>query len=240
MARSHSIVAAAALCFAACSPSIEQPDPSDLQAARQAALGFDARMLREITDRIDRDEDPVAVYLAYADHVPGWAKEVSDRNKFDFSRTSLAPRNPASSPDNWEQGQMEMFNFMADTGLDPSTLETAQIVQEGDEKVFRWMRPILMTEPCLACHGAKLEPRISLLLAQEYPLDSATGYFEGQIGGAYTVRKVLSVKGKTPPPYVPVPLPPQLPAEERKPGDAPLVQPEPAPSDPPPPSEEPT
>ncbi len=47
-----------------------------------------------------------------------------------------------------------------------------------------------------------------------------------EIGGAYSVRKVLSVNGKPPPPYQPTPLPPRLPADERQPGDAPLVQPE--------------
>src|SRR5690242_4770536 len=114
MARSHWKAVLAALSAAACAPATEQPDLADLQAARQAALAFDTRLQREITDRVNRDEDPVAVYLAYADHVPGWAKEISDTNKFDFSRTSLAPRNPASSPDNWEQAQMEAFNFMAD------------------------------------------------------------------------------------------------------------------------------
>lgn len=182
-------------------------------------------MRREIIARLEREEDPVAVYLAYADNAPGWGKEISDAAKLDFSRTALGVRNPANEPDAWERQQMETFSFYLDAGMDPQTFEIAEIVQEGDEKVFRWLRPIVMDEACMACHGEKLDERIKLLLAQEYPLDEARGYSEGMLGGAYSVRKVLSVGGKPPPPYQPTPLPPRLPADERQPGDAPLVQP---------------
>jgi uncharacterized protein DUF3365 len=214
---------AGALLAAACQPEFEQPKPADLNAARQAALDFDRRMQLQIIDRLDRGEDPVALYLAYTDHVPGWAKEISDTNKFDFSRTSLDPRNPTAAADTWETQKMQEFAYMADTGLDPATFESAEILQEGDAKVFRWIRPMQMGEHCLACHGEHVDSRIKQLLAQEYPDDAAIGYFEGQVGGAYSVRKVLSVKGKPAAPYVPVPLPPRLPADERQPGDAPLV-----------------
>lgn len=213
--------------LAACEARPEQPDPKDVLAARQAAFSFDRRMRQEIVDRIERDEDPVAVYLAYADHVPEWGKEVSDAAKLDFSRTALGVRNPANEPDAWEQRQMELFNFMADAGQDPETFEVGEVLQEGNEKVFRWLRPLVMSEACLTCHGEAINSKIKLLLGQEYPLDAATGYSEGQLGGAYSVRKVLSVDGKPPPPYEPKPLPLRLPADERQPGDAPLIQPAP-------------
>jgi hypothetical protein len=211
------------LLAAACQPEFEQPDPADVKAARQAGLEFDRRMQLDIIDRLDRGEDPVALYLAYTDHVPGWAKEISDANTFDFSRTSLDPRNPAATADTWETQKMQEFAYMADTGLDPATFESAEIVQEGDAKVFRWIRPLQMMEHCLACHGEQVDPRIKLLLAQEYPDDAAIGYFEGQVGGAFSVRKVISVKGKPPPPYQPISLPPRMPADARQPDDAPLV-----------------
>jgi hypothetical protein len=235
MSRGHRIAAVSGvLALTCCAPQPETPDPADLQEARQAAFAFDVRMRQEIIARLDRNEDPVAVYLAYADHVPLWAREISDSLKFDFSRTSLGPLNAAAAPDAWETEQMDRFNFYADAGYDIATLEAAEIREEGDARVFRWMRPIVMTEPCLVCHGEKLEDRIRLLLAQEYPSEEPGWYFEGQIGGAYSVRKVLSVNGKPPPPYVSAPLPPRLPADERGPNDAPLVQPRPAEPEPPP------
>jgi hypothetical protein len=218
---------AALVLLTACAPQPEKPDPKDVLAARQAGLSFGIRMQHEISGRLERGEDPVAVYLAYADNVPGWGKEISDKAKFDFTRTALGVRNPANEPDDWERRKMEEFSFLTDAGVDPETLEAAEIVQEGDEKVFRWMRPMQMDEPCMACHGEQIGDKVRLLLGQEYPLDAATGYSEGQIGGAYSVRKVLSVSGKPPPAYVPKPLPPRLPADARQQGDAPLVQPGP-------------
>ncbi len=211
----------------ACAPKRETPNAGDIRAARQAALAFDQRMTSEITARLDRNEDPVAVYLGYADNVPGWGKDLSDAAQLDFSRTALSVRNPADAPDAWERQQMEQMSFMLDAGVDPGTMEIAEIVTESDTKVFRWMRPILMTDSCLACHGEAIDPRVKLLLGQEYPQDEATGYSAGQLGGAYSVRKVLSVAGKPPPPYTPQPIAPRLPPDPRQPGDAPLVTPAP-------------
>lgn len=226
MSRSYTIAAmAGTLTLACCAPQPERPDPADLQEARQAAFGFDVRLRREIVERIDRGDDPVAVYLAYADHVPLWGKEISDSLELEFSRTSLAPLNPTAIPDAWEAQQMEEFNFYADAGYEIAGLEASAIRVEGEEKVFRWMRPIVMSEACLVCHGETVDDRIRLLLTQEYPQDEPVWYFEGQIGGAYSVRKVLSVNGKPPPPYVPIPLPARIPADRRGPDDAPLVQP---------------
>lgn len=227
MSRRHSRAGwiALTLALAACEPRPEQPAEADIQAARKAAVTFDIRMKREITDRLERGEDPVAVYLAYADNVPGWGIEFSNAGQIDFSRTAITVRNPANAPDAWETRQMELFNFMADAGQDSEAFEVAEIVQEGNEKVFRWMRPTVMTEACMTCHGEGVNQRIKLLLGQEYPLDDALGYSEGQLGGAYSVRKVLSVDGKPPPAYVPQPMPTRLPADQRRPDDAPLVQP---------------
>lgn len=218
---------ALAVIATACEPRTEQPTQADILAARQAALSFDQRLKREIVDRIDRGEDPVAVYLAYADHVPDWGKEISNAAKVDFSRTALGVRNPASEPDAWERRQMELFNVLADSGQDPETFEAVEIVQEGNATVFRWLRPTVMGEACMACHGEALDGRIRLLLRQEYPLDEAAGYSEGQLGGAYSIRKVLSVDGKPPPAYVPTQAKTRLPADARGPDDAPLIQPTP-------------
>lgn len=216
-------LAFAALVAAACAPRVEQPDAGSIRAARQAALQFDQRMAREIIVRLQRDEDPVAVWLAYADQVPDWGREISNAVEVEFSRTALGVRNPANAPDDWERQQMEQMSFMLDSGLDAETLDVAEIRYEGDEKVFRWMRPILMTEECLVCHGENIGHRVRLLLGQEYPLDEATGYAANQLGGAYSVRQVLSVGGKPPPPWSDIPAPVVAPADARANDDAPLV-----------------
>jgi hypothetical protein len=175
----------------ACTPEPETPDPGDLLVARQAALGFDVRYRMEILDRLERDEDPVAVYMSYRDHVPGYAKDISERLGLEFSRVSARPRNPLNSADDWEREQLAQFEFWRETGRDPSVMESAAIVEEDGRKLFRWMRPLVADEPCMACHGDEVDPRLLKLLAQEYPLDEATGYYDTEIIGAYSVTKVL-------------------------------------------------
>ena len=183
----------AALAFlAACAPQKPVPDPADVLAARQAALAFDNRMKMEILDRLEREEDPVAIYLAYRDHVPGWTKEIGDKLGVDFSRIALRTRNPSDAPDQWETDQMELFEFSREAGVDPTTMEVAEIVTEGKQKVFRWIRPLVMGEMCVACHGEAIDARLVTLLSQEYPLDDAVDYLENDIGGSYSVRKVLN------------------------------------------------
>lgn len=209
--------------LAACAPKPETPAAEDLRAARTAAFDFDQRMNRDIIARLDRGEDVVAVWLAYADHAPDWGRQVSNTQEIDFSRTALGVRNPVNAPDDWERQQMEQMSFMLDAGFDPETLEVAEIVTEGDARVFRWMRPVLMAEQCLACHGEAIDTRVKLLLAQEYPLDEATGYAAQQLGGAYSARRVLSVDGKPAPAWTPIPAPVIAPADQRQADDAPLV-----------------
>jgi hypothetical protein len=202
----------AALMLTACAPKPEPPAPADIQAARQAAVAFDQQLRREITARLERNEDQTAVYMSYGDHAPGWGREISNRFELDFSRTALGVRNPANAPDAWESEQLAAFNFLMDSGLDPDTFENAEIVQEGEETVFRWIQPVRMMDTCLVCHGENIDPRIKLLLAQEYPLDEASGYAEGQIGGAYSVRKVLRVGNEPAPEWTPIPEPEATPA----------------------------
>lgn len=179
-------------------------------------------MRREVTARLERDEDPVAIYMSYADHASDWARTISNRLEVDFSRTAIGPRNPANGPDDWEQRQLETFAFLMDSGLDPDLFEVAEIVEEKGETVFRWMQPVRMLDTCLACHGENIPENIKLLLTQEYPLDEASGYSEGQIGGAYSVRKVLRVDGGPAPAWTPIPEPSDQPMT----GEASTVSPQ--------------
>jgi Protein of unknown function (DUF3365) len=187
-----SVVATASL--AACAPRKEIPDPALVLAARKAAVAFETKLKMDIIDRLDRDEDPVAVYQAYVDHVPGYAKEISKTLGIDFSRTAERVRNPDNGPDDWERDQLELFKFLTDAGIDASTLETAEVVKQGKTREFRWIRPLVMGEPCMVCHGDQVDPKILKLLAQEYPLDEATGYYSNEVGGAYSVRILLEPK----------------------------------------------
>lgn len=179
----------------ACTPKPELPAAADVVAARQAALEFEVRLKRDVLDRLERGDDPVAVYLAYRDQAPLLAREISARSGLEFSRVSLRPRNTSSAADDWEREQIESFQFWREAGIDPAVMDSAAVMVEGEgdgrTKVFRWMRPLAIDEPCMVCHGDAIDPRILKLLAQEYPLDEATGYYETEIAGGYSVSKAL-------------------------------------------------
>lgn len=188
-------------------------------------MAFDERVREEIVVRLERNEDPAAVFMAYADNAPGWGIEISNQFRIDFSRTALGPRLPSHAPDAWEARQLATLSFLMDAGLDPDLFEVSEITKEGDETVFRWMRPLRMTDTCLACHGEDIAPSVQRLLGQEYPLDEAAGYAEGQIGGAYSVRKVLRVRDSPAPAWTPLD-PPELKPPDPSTGErAPPVSP---------------
>ena len=55
---------------------------------------------------------------------------------------------------------------------------------------LRYLRPILVEPACLLCHGAEeeLDPEVRRRLAERYPEDRATGFAEGDLRGAFSVR----------------------------------------------------
>jgi hypothetical protein len=46
---------------------------------------------------------------------------------------------------------------------------------------------------CVNCHGAPdaLAPEVKAQLAKDYPFDQATGYREGQVRGAISLKRPL-------------------------------------------------
>lgn len=55
----------------------------------------------------------------------------------------------------------------------------------------RLMTAIAMAQPCLACHGRAIEPELAALIDQRYPDDQARGFGEGELRGAFTLRRSL-------------------------------------------------
>src|SRR5690606_22304085 len=116
----------------ACTPQPELPAAADVVSARQAALEFEVRLKRDVLDRLERGDDPVAVYLAYRDQAPLLAREISARSGLEFSRVSLRPRNTSSAADDWEREQIESFQFWREAGIDPAVMDSAAVMVEGE------------------------------------------------------------------------------------------------------------
>ena len=177
--------------LSACAPKIAKPDPVDLTSARQSALLLEIAIRTQLLDRLERDEEPAAVYTAYRDTVRKMTSDIAGKAGVDLRRVSARVRNPANAADDWERKQLALFQYWLDAGLDEHTLEVSEIVTEGKVKYFRWMRPITVGETCITCHGDAIEAKLLTLLVHDYPDDEATGYFEGELAGAYSVKRQI-------------------------------------------------
>lgn len=103
-------------------------------------------------------------------------------------RTALKLRNPDNAPDTWEQSVLEQFAQRSAAGEPLAQLSRDEVI--GDE--YRYMQAIGTGEACLSCHGANISPELLSLLEQRYPQDQARGFREGELRGAFTLRRALS------------------------------------------------
>ena len=109
-----------------------------------------------------------------------------------IGRTSLKVRNSDNSADGWEQQRLQDYAIKLANGSTPAQLHHAEIVQDGDGQLFRYMQPIMLDAQCVACHGSQLAEPVKQQIQQYYPNDLATGFSPGELRGAFSVDKQLS------------------------------------------------
>ncbi|THB66192.1 MAG: DUF3365 domain-containing protein [Desulfovibrio sp.] len=73
------------------------------------------------------------------------AEYADQRGGVRFHITSLDPIRPQNAPDDWERAALEKFEQGAE--------ETFEQIDAGDEPVFRYMAPLMVTEACMPCHA---------------------------------------------------------------------------------------
>ncbi len=125
---------------------------------------------------------------------PALIKEKRKETGWDIRRVSLKARNAErGTPDLWEARVLADFDIRAANGEKPETLEKSEIVSIDGKPVFRYMKALPVGEVCLKCHGPAdgLDAGLKAKLGETYPHDQATGYSQGQIRGALTVKRPL-------------------------------------------------
>ncbi|HAV87224.1 Tll0287-like domain-containing protein [Stutzerimonas balearica] len=110
------------------------------------------------------------------------------REPWRVGRTALRLRNPDNAPDAWERKVLEQFEQRAAAGEPLEQLNHGEVI--GNE--YRYMQAIGTGEPCLACHGTAVKPELVSLISRYYPDDQARGFSQGDLRGAFTLRKALS------------------------------------------------
>lgn len=177
---------AAALAFALILPA-QADDAAERAAASQAAIqNFASTLQGELVAAMQKG-GPVEAIDVCKQRAPEIAAGISEDTGWSVGRTSLKLRNPENAPDEWERAVLQNFDDRLAAGTPAAELTHQEVVTEGDDTVFRFMRAIPTGGVCLTCHGSELGGDIQHALERLYPNDQATGYAEGQIRGAFTV-----------------------------------------------------
>ena len=167
-------------------------DAALIEETKKTALGIPPKLLQMVQEEINKGSYDGAI-AACNDKAPKMAAATSQSTGWAIRRVSLKNRNPKAVPDAWEQAVLEDFDRRRAAGESPANMEKAEIVAEGDKRTLRYMKALPTQGVCLNCHGTedKINSAAKAKLTELYPNDKATGYSEGQIRGALTVKRPL-------------------------------------------------
>ena len=167
-------------------------DTALIAETKMTALAIPPKLLQMVQDEIDKGSYHGAI-AACSDKAPKMAAAASQSTGWAIRRVSLKNRNPKAAPDAWEQAALEDFDRRRTAGENAATMEKAEIVSEGGKRTLRYMKALPTQKLCLNCHGSgdQLAPEVKAKLTELYPDDKATGYNEGQVRGALTVKRPL-------------------------------------------------
>ncbi len=168
------------------SQAVAQPDAAQL---REEAAGLIPPFQQQLLGTVKKavaEGGPRAAVESCNLLAPAIAEEHS-RAPWTVGRTSLKLRNPDNAPDAWERQVLEQFQQRAAAGEPLERLSHGEVI--GNE--YRYMQAIATGEPCLACHGKAIKPELAGLLSRLYPDDQARGFSQGELRGAFTLRKAL-------------------------------------------------
>ena len=110
-----------------------------------------------------------------------------------IKRVSFKNRNENNFPDDFEKKVLSKFEMLHQNKELNTDTEHAEVVQEGEFKYLRYLKPILVQAECLNCHGSEADimPEVKQLIAQQYSNDKAVGYKIGDLRGAVSLKKVI-------------------------------------------------
>lgn len=103
-------------------------------------------------------------------------------------RVSLKYRNALNRPEKDEKRQLK--NFDKQVAQNKPITEFYEIVKSGKNRELLYMKPLVMQEMCLKCHGSEsqIPADVKKILVANYPKDKAVDYKVGDVRGAITVR----------------------------------------------------
>lgn len=158
-----------------------------LEVARSAVKKHSTRLKADLAQAL-KDNGPKGAIGACVSIGPEIDALVSEEHQVEIGRTSTRVRNTENAPDDWELAGLETFAKQIAAGGDPHKLEVYEItVTTEGQRLFRYMKPIMMQEMCLTCHGSNLPQDLKSEIAKSYPDDKAVGFNLNELRGAFTL-----------------------------------------------------
>ncbi|EXI78437.1 MAG: hypothetical protein AW10_03044 [Candidatus Accumulibacter appositus] len=178
--------------------AVHAQDTAALMAdTRKTALPVLPKVVQAMQAAV-QEQGPVAAISVCKEKAPQLLQEMRRQTGWAIHRVSLKARNATTgTPDAWEARQLADFNIQVANGAKVQQLEVGEIIVASDgQRQFRYMKALPVVEVCQTCHGPadSLSPELKAALAKDYPHDQATGYTTGEIRGALSVTRPLSVK----------------------------------------------
>ncbi len=171
----------------------EQAVSQALEKARAAATALTQALLGELLQHM-REGGPGAAVAVCAAKAQELTKAQQQEGLL-LRRVSTRTRNPQNRPDEYEQAKLALMEQQYREHK--RTDEVSEWYLEGKMLTLRYLRPIVVGEMCLACHGdgEHMKQEVRDFLSQHYPEDQAVGYQAGDFRGAVSV----TVKQALPP-----------------------------------------
>jgi hypothetical protein len=134
-----------------------------------------------------KESGPEAAASVCAYQATAIARDAEKREGVKAKRTSLKVRNPLNAPDDYEKAIMERFEALSLEGSLP--VERIEFRGTGGAGVYRYTKPIVVDQRCLACHGApgQISESVRIFIEDRYPKDRAKGYKAGDFIGIVSV-----------------------------------------------------
>lgn len=189
------ILTAAVLCgLSISSPVFAAND--DIEALKAEAAGIVKSFAQELQGELlaaMKAGGPANAISVCNEKAPAIAAAHASASGWSVARSSHRLRNPENAPDAFTAAVIEDFVAREAAGEPAKSLSRAEIVEEGGQKVFRFVKAIPTSQPCLNCHGGDdVKPEVVAKLAELYPDDAARGFSVDQMRGVFTLSKVLS------------------------------------------------
>ena len=159
----------------------EQPDFSEFGAQARASTNRLQMQLKQELSGAMSDHGSAGALNVCSQRATELTQQVGQETGVEVRRVSLRHRNPANRA---TPGEASVLALMAAR----SDLADTMIVRDGAPMYMRAIR--INTSLCLQCHGMEedLAPELLAQLNKLYPGDTATGFSDGDLRGAFVVR----------------------------------------------------